>query len=190
MKFAFIIFDGITTLDFCGVYDSITRLKTMGFMPDLEYDVCSYTEEVIAYEGLRLIPDKVKNNLSIYDYVFIPGGNGIAQLIKDNDFLNWLKTISGNSIKVSVCGGSILLGVIGVLGGKTATSHRNLQEALKKFAGTVSDNRIVEDGDVITARGVTSSIDLGLYLCEKIAGEEIRKKIQEQMDYMNFGVYK
>jgi cyclohexyl-isocyanide hydratase len=54
---------------------------------------------------------------------------------------------------------------------------------LNHFAGEVSADRIVDEGQVITAGGVTSSIDLGLYLCEKIAGKDAREKIQVQMDY-------
>jgi Transcriptional regulator containing an amidase domain and an AraC-type DNA-binding HTH domain len=61
-----------------------------------------------------------------------------------------------------------------------------LMEYLKKFTPYATDKRIVEDMDIITARGVTSSVDLGLFLCEKIAGKEIREKIQKQMDYLNY----
>ncbi len=54
---------------------------------------------------------------------------------------------------------------------------------MKRFTDRVSNDRVVDEGDVITARDVTSSIDLGLYLCERIAGAEVRRKIQAQMDY-------
>ena len=59
-------------------------------------------------------------------------------------------------------------------------------EHLKKFTSYTTDKRIAEDRNIITARGVTSSVDLGLFLCEKIAGKEIREKIQKQMDYLNY----
>jgi transcriptional regulator GlxA family with amidase domain len=183
MRFAFVVYDGMTTLDFAGVYDSVTRLRTMGFMPDLEYDVCADKGEVTTFEGLRLIPDKVGNNLSSYDYVFIPGGNGILGLSRDRDFLAWLMTMSKDTVKVSVCGGAILLGLIGALKGKAATTHPALQDALRRFTDKLSNDRVVDEGDVITARGVTSSIDLGLYLCEKMAGADVRRRIQAQMDY-------
>ena len=188
MKIGFVIFDGMTTLDFAGVYDAVTRLKTMGFTSDLEYDVCSNKDSVTSFEGLKLTPDKVLNNLSSYDYVIVPGGNGIAQLIKDETFIGWLKTMSDKTIKVSVCGGSILLGVAGFLRGKRATTHPTLMKFLEKFTDKISTDRVVDDGDVITARGVTSSIDLGLYFCQKIAGSEVCKKIQEQMDYTTYNV--
>ena len=66
--------------------------------------------------------------------------------------------------------------------GKKATTHPNAYEDLKKYC-TVLNDRIVDDGDVITAGGVSSSIDLGLYLCAKLAGQEAKEKIRKQMDY-------
>ncbi len=186
MKFAFIIYDDVTLLDFAGIYDPITRLKSMNIIINFEYDVCSTKSKVKTFEGLEIIVDKVNNDLSEYDFVFIPGGNGIMKLVKDNDFLQWLKNVSEEATIASVCGGSLLLGVAGFLKGKKATTHPMLINYLQKLAMEVADSRIVEDGNIITARGVTSSIDLGLYLCEKIAGIESREKIQKQMDYASY----
>jgi Transcriptional regulator containing an amidase domain and an AraC-type DNA-binding HTH domain len=77
MKIAFIIYDGMTTLDFVGAYDPITRLKTMGFINELEYDVCSNKKKIIASEGLEITADKILNNLSQYDFIVVPGGEGV-----------------------------------------------------------------------------------------------------------------
>jgi transcriptional regulator GlxA family with amidase domain len=188
MKIGFIIFDGMTTLDFAGAYDPVTRLKTMGFMPDLEYDVCSNKDSVTSFEGLKLNPDKVHNDLSNYDFIILPGGNGISQLIKDEAFISWFKSMSEKTVKVSICGGSILLGIAGFLRGKRATTHLTLLKFLEKFTDKPSTDRIVDEGDIITARGVTSSIDLGLYLCQKITSKDTRRKIQEQMDYRAYDI--
>jgi cyclohexyl-isocyanide hydratase len=77
-----------------------------------------------------------------------------------------------------------LLGAAGFLHGKSATTHPNAFRLLGEFcAQVVVDQRIVDQGDVITARGVTASIDLGLYLCEKLTDFETREKIRLQMDY-------
>ncbi|MFD0131711.1 DJ-1/PfpI family protein, partial [Bacillus subtilis] len=81
-----------------------------------------------------------------------------------------------------VCTGSLLFGSAGFLNGKTATTHPNAFEDLMKYCKVV-DKRIVDEGSVITARGVSSSIDLGLYLYEKLAGYEAKEKIRIQMDY-------
>lgn len=186
MRFAFVVYDDLTLLDFSGIYDPITRLKSMGFIKDLEYDVCALKEIVRSFEGLEIRPNKVSNDLSGYDYVFLPGGNGIIPLLNNNDFLTWIRSISLNTTMTAVCGGSLLLGAAGLLKGKRATTHPMLMNFLNKYTDNVSDLRVVEDGNIITARGVTAAIDLGLYLCEKIAGIEVRTKIQKQMDYLAY----
>ena len=186
MEIAFIIYDGMTTLDFVGAYDPITRLKTMGFINELEYDVCSNKNKIISAEGLEITADKILNNLSQYDFIVVPGGEGIKYIAQDKKFIEWIKTAQDKSTITSVCGGSIILGLAGLIKDKKATTHPMRMENLKKFTSKVTDKRIVEDENIITARGVTSSIDLGLFLCEKIAGKEIRVKIQKQMDYLNY----
>ncbi len=182
MKIAFIIYDGMTLLDFSGMYDPLTRLKTMGFM-DLSYDVCAWTPAVRSFEGLELKPDKVQNSLAEYNYICIPGGNGISALIRDAQFLAWIRSAPATSCIAAVCGGALLLGAAGLLEGRRATTHPAMMEALKRFTDHISMERVVEDGNIVTARGVTSAIDLGLYLCGKIAGADAQDKICTQMDF-------
>lgn len=183
MKIAFVIYDNLTLLDFAGAYDPLTRLKTMGILPDLTYDICARTERVRSIEGARLLADRVACDLSTYDYVIIPGGDGIKDLMKDPEFLHWISVASETTTVAAVCGGSLLLGAAGLLHNRKATTHPQLTGFLKHFAGEVSSDRIVAEGNIITAGGVTAAIDLGLYLCEKIAGKDAREKIQAQMDY-------
>lgn len=188
MKFAFIVYDEMTLLDFSGLYDPITRLKTMGFKEDFVYDVCALKGKVKTFEGIEVIPNQIKNDLSLYDYIFIPGGNGVIKLMKDQEFLSWMKFDYSHTIITAVCGGTLILGALGLLSGKKATTHPMLLKFLHHFTEIVPDTRIVEDGNIVTARGVTSSIDLGLFLCEKIAGIEVREKIQKQMDYLVYTI--
>jgi len=182
LKIAFIIYDEMTALDFIGVYDPLTRLKTMGFMPDLNWEVCATAKEVSDVTGLRFTATKVLNPLGTYDMVVVPGGFGSRKLVSNKKFIEWLRTASSCQLKVSVCTGSVLLGAAGFLQGKKATTHRTAFDELRQYA-TVVDQRIVDEGDVITARGVSSSIDLGLYICEKLAGREVKEEIRRQMDY-------
>ena len=86
-------------------------------------------------------------------------------------------------LKASVCTGALLLGAAGFLKGKRATTHPNAFEELRSHCAHVVDDRVVDDGGIMTARGVTSSIDLGLYLVERLAGAEARARIATQMDY-------
>ena len=183
MKIAFVIFNNMTTMDFVGVYDAVTRLKTMGFMDDLRWDVCAYTQTVADNTGLQTVPSSVGESLHGYDVVIVPGGFGTRTLINDEGFMSWFSTAAECPLKASVCTGSILLGKAGFLHGKKATTHPSSFNDLKPFCETVVDDRVVDEGEVITARGVTSSIDLGLYLIEKFAGSETQEKIRRQMDY-------
>ncbi len=184
MRIAFVIFDGMTALDFIGVYDPVTRLKTMGFMPELEWDICAQTREVRDGAGLLFTPTRVGESLASYDMLIVPGGFGTRELVHDDAFIQWLRTAELCPLKVSVCTGAKLLGAAGFLQGKRATTHHNAIDDLRAYCSdVVMDQRVVDEGDVITAGGVTSGIDLGLYLCEKLAGRQVMEKIARQMEY-------
>lgn len=189
MRVAFLTYNGMTMLDFIGVYDAMTRLKTMGFDPEFTWDVCARSSEVVDGTGLRILPSRVGGSLAEYDMVIVPGGGASRQLVDDAEFVAWLRTAEACRWKVSVCSGALLLGAAGFLTGKRATTHRGSFADLARYCSTVVDERVVDEGDVITARGVTSSIDLGLYLVEKIAGPDVRIKIQRQMDYLGSGQF-
>ena len=180
MNVAFCIYDGMTVLDFVGAYDPITRLDRMEFMP-LSWDVCAPTEGVSA-NRLEFGVDRVRPDLGAYDLVFLPGGYASRELLEDRSFLEWLETAASCEYLTSVCTGSLLLGAAGFLDGKRATTHPSAFDALEEYA-TVVDERVVEDGSVITGRGVSSSIDLGLYVVETLTDAETRAAIAEQMDY-------
>jgi transcriptional regulator GlxA family with amidase domain len=186
MKIAFVVYDGMTLLDFAGAFDPVTRLKTMGFVPDLRYDVCAIKDRVRSFEGVEIASDMIYRDLSGYDYVIVPGGDAIRELMSERKFLEWITVKSDTTTVVGICGGALLLGAAGMLRDARATTHPGLTGFLNTFAKEVSGERIVEDNHIITAGGVTSAIDAGLFICEKIAGRETREKIQRQMDYHHY----
>ena len=183
MKIAFVFFNNITWLDFVGVYDPITRLKSLNYMPDLSWDFCAYTSSVVDSYGLGFQPKFIDTTLAGYDVLIVPGGYGTRELQADTGFMQWLRTAEKVPLKISICTGSLLLGAAGFLKGKKATTHFSEYEALGKYCNEVSHDRIVEDGNIITAGAVTSSIDLGLYLSNKWAGKEAAATIRQRMDY-------
>jgi transcriptional regulator GlxA family with amidase domain len=183
MKIAYILFNGITWLDFFGIYDPLTRLQSLKFIPRLQWDLCAYTEKVTDNFGLQVVPTKVRESLSGYDAIIVPGGYGTRPLRFDRDFLNWIKTAEDDKLKISVCTGSLVLGSAGFLKNARATTNFHEYETLKPYCRTVVAERIVEDGSIITAGAVSSSIDLGLYLCEKWVGKEAAAQVRKRMDY-------
>ena len=173
----------MTLLDFAGVCDPLTWLKTMHFLEDLTWDVCARKEKVRSTEGAVLIPGRVDNDLAEYDYVIIPGGDGIKDLMQDRAFLHWISVASDTTTVGAVCGGSLLRGADGMLRMKKAATHPQLAGFLKNFAREVVPDRIVNERTLITAGGVTPAIDPGPCLCGKIQGKGVRETIRLQMDY-------
>lgn len=185
MKIAFILFEKVTFLDFIGFYDAFTRLKTMGFDKKLTWDFCAMHSKVQDDRGLIVEVNKVKPELSAYDIVFIPGGFGTRALQHDEDFINWLQTAQDVSLKLSVCTGSLLFGAAGFLKNFQATTHPSAYKELSLYT-EVKKERIVDSQNIISAGGVASSIDLGLYSIEKLYSKEIATAIAKQMDYPYF----
>jgi transcriptional regulator GlxA family with amidase domain len=183
MKLAFIIFDGITWLDMIGLYDPVTRLKTLNYRPDLSWDICCPTASARDTYGLEVKPTKVNQSLAGYDGIIIPGGIGTRQKMLDPVFLDWIRTAHPAKYKISVCTGSLILGAAGFLKGKKATTNFKEYETLRPFCKLVSTERIVEDENTITAGAVSSSLDLGLYLCRKWAGKDSELEIRKHMAY-------
>lgn len=183
MRIAFIIFDRMTALDFVGAFDPLTRLRTMGLLDGVEWDVCAAGREVTDGAGLRVAASKVGGTLSGYDLLVVPGGYGTRELVEDDAFIEWLRTAADCPLKASVCTGSLLLGAAGYLRGRRATTHPSSLAELEGYCAEVSRERIVDEGAVVTAGGVTASIDLGLHLCGRLAGPDARARIRAQMDY-------
>jgi len=183
MKAAFIVFDHMTYLDFIGFYDPVTRLKTMKFMEDFEWRILSPTPRVVDDRGLKMEPDARMEPLGAYDMLFLPGGMGTRPLQHDPTFIDWLQTAAPVKLKVSVCTGALLLGAAGFLKGRRATTHPSAYRDLEPYCKTVVKERVVDEGDIITARGVSSSIDAGLHVVERLAGAQARTRVAAQMDY-------
>ncbi|MGW7162306.1 DJ-1/PfpI family protein [Paenibacillus taichungensis] len=183
MKIAFVLFDGLTFLDFAGFYDVINRLNFFEQTKGTTWETCAMTDQVTDESGLTLKVDRVKPNLAEYDLVFVPGGMGTRKLRFDEAFVGWLRQAKNVPLKVSVCTGSLLMGAAGFLTGKKATTHPNVYELLEPYVAEVIQTRIVKDGNVITAGGVATSIDLGVYVVGLLAGQEAADNVKLQIDY-------
>jgi len=183
MKAAYILYNDITLLDFIGVYDPLSRLQSQGHLPDFSWDTCALTPIINDAFGLGVEVDKVSPNLRGYDLLIVPGGFG-TRMLKDNPaFISWLQTAADIPLKISVCTGSLLLGAAGFLEGQRATTHFNEYDALAPYCKEVVREELVDDGAVITAGAVASSLTLGLYLCEKFVGREKTEAVRRSMAY-------
>jgi transcriptional regulator GlxA family with amidase domain len=183
MKMAFVIFDQMTTLDFIGFFDAITRLTMVEPTMELTWDICAVQEEVRDDRGIAMKATKVYPDLSAYDLLFVPGGWGTRELRNDPEFVSWLQTAAAVPHKVSVCTGALLLGAAGFLNGKRATTNSSAYELLEPYCQEVVRARIVRDDKILTGGGVSTSLDLGLFLVELLTDAETARKVQTIMDY-------
>lgn len=184
MRIAFVLFDQVTALDFIGLYDPLTRLKTMNLIPDVSWELCAPTPQVFDDRGLKIVATQVGGTLKGFDLLVTPGGFGTRPLQNDPAYIDWLRTGEETPFKASVCTGALLYGAAGWLQGLRATTHPSAYELLRPYCReVVTDARVVDEGPVVTARGVTAALDLGLHLCERLVGVEPVRRMRAQMDY-------
>jgi len=179
MKIGFLIFPGVTAMDFLGPHEVLGRLPQA-----VSYLIAKTSDPVQSDLGLTLTPHVTFGNTPAIDILVVPGGPGINHLLSDQETLAY---IAGMADKVkyvaAVCTGALVLGAAGLLKGRQATTHWMSHHFLEMFGAKPVDERVVIDGKVITAGGVTSGIDLGLVLADIIAGRETAESIQLFLEY-------
>jgi putative intracellular protease/amidase len=174
------LYDRFTALDAIGPYEVLWRLPGVEvcFLGP-EAGIVHADTTMLGLEATRAYEDVPRPEI-----VMVPGGTGTRALLEDERLLGWIRTAHERSTwTTSVCTGSLLLGAAGVLDGLEATSHWAAIEDLKRFGATPTDRRVVEQGKVITAAGVSSGIDMALTLAAKIAGEDEARAIQLRIEY-------
>jgi cyclohexyl-isocyanide hydratase len=186
-RIAFLAFPRLTVLDLVGAYDALRRVAPMGVDPEVRHRIIGTEPEVVDEAGLVVRPDGVYEDLAGFDLLYVPGGVGTRALMEDARLIDYLRTWGGERPLASVCTGALLLGKAGYLRGRRATTHHRALDLLRPYCGqVVADRRIVDEGQVVTAGGVASSLDLGLYLVEKFWGAPARETIAAQMEYRGY----
>jgi cyclohexyl-isocyanide hydratase len=186
-RIAFLVFPRLTLLDFIGAYDALRRIAAMSIDPLVTHRVIGTEPEIVDESGLSIKPDSVYEDLSRFDLLYVSGGLGTVALMDNKRAVDYLKSWGEERPLASVCSGSLLLGSAGYLRDKRATTHHQAVELLRPLCREVVTNRrVVDEGRVVTAGGVASSLDLGLYLVEKFWGAPARLKIAAQMEYRGY----
>jgi cyclohexyl-isocyanide hydratase len=183
-RIAFLVFPRLTLLDFVGGYDALRRVALMGVERDVRHRIIGTAPEIVDESGLVLRPDSVYEDLDGFDLLYVPGGVGTRALMHDTRLLEYLRSWGPRRPLASVCTGALLIGAAGHLRGLRATTHHRAFELLRPYCReVVTDQRVVDEGRVVTAGGVSSSLDVGLFLVEKFWGADARGTIAAQMEY-------
>jgi transcriptional regulator GlxA family with amidase domain len=180
MNIAIPVFDGLTALDAVGPYEVLSRL------PGARVHFLAAERGPVRTENgmLGLVAGQTLEQLPAPEVIAVPGGHVTPELLGDERLLDWLRHAHETSRwTTSVCTGSLLLGAAGILDGLEATSHWLALDTLARFGAHPVSQRVVEQGKVITAAGVSAGIDMALALASRIAGEETAQAIQLSIEY-------
>ena len=176
----FVIFPDLTQLDFTGPQQVLARLPESAM-----HIVAKSAAAVPSDSGLALVPTHTFETCPRLDLICVPGGiAGVVRAMGDRETIDFVRRQASEAKYVtSVCTGAFILGVAGLLKGRRATTHWAFTELLPLVGATYEKGRVVKDGSVITAGGVTSGIDFGLRAVAEIAGESVAQAIQLGIEY-------
>ncbi|WP_434521845.1 DJ-1/PfpI family protein [Halorubrum sp. AS12] len=208
MNVDILLYDGFDELDAIGPYEvfdyalgyategsGATEGESSGDAGRVRYVALDEREWVTASHGTRVgvdgvLPDPETDNAP--DLLVVPGGGWSA---RDEAASAWAEARKGDVPRAlaahhaagtriaSVCTGSMLLAEAGVTDGRRAVTHASAIEELRESGAEVVDARVVDDGDLLSAGGVTSGIDLALYVVEREFGEEIADRVATVIEY-------
>lgn len=187
IRIGILIFDGAEELDFVGPWEVFTMARA--FKPDgCEVLLVAQSETAVrCAKGMRVLPDVAIGACSALDVLLVPGGQGTRREVDNKVLLDWIAQVSKTAKWVtSVCTGSLLLTAAGPAKGKRVTTHWGYIGSLRERgeAAEVLDNfRYVQDGNVVTAAGVSAGIDMALWLTGQLFDVPFARRVQRQMEY-------
>lgn len=190
MDIAIVLFDGVDELDAIAPFEVFENAREAG--ADLTVTLCTLddVDGVTASHGLRVGVDHRLSDLSP-DLVIVPGGQwgsrgetGAWAEAERGDIPKAIADLYDDGIAVAgVCTGGMLIARAGIIQGRQAVTHHGAIDELRKSGAEVIDARVVDDGDLVTAGGVTSGLDLAFYLVRREFGDEIANMVAERMEY-------
>ncbi|MCU4971882.1 DJ-1/PfpI family protein [Halobacteria archaeon AArc-m2/3/4] len=191
---AIVCFDGFDELDAIGPYEVLENGARAGGSVETRLMTLEPTDRVTASHGLRIEPDGVLEDPDSpdLDLLLVPGGGwadggGVRTVVADGRLPDLVAQLYANGTTVaSVCTGAMVLADAGLLEGRPATTHHDAVADLEAHADVV-DARVVDDGDVLTAGGVTAGIDLALWLLEREFGADVAQRVAREMEHERRG---
>ena len=180
MRIVIFLYDGMTALDAIGPYDVLRQL------PGAEVVFVGDTAGIKRTEAqpLGLVADRAFADVTRADILVVPGGLGQERVMREPATLAWIRRIHETTTwTTSVCTGSLILAAAGLLRGLRATTHWAVLDELRQFGATPVSERVVEQGKIITAAGVSAGIDMALRLVARVAGDDVARGIQLGIEY-------
>lgn len=174
-----LIFPRMDQIDFTGPFEVLSRI------PNSTIHVIAKTKSPVRdIQGLILTPGMTIAEAPEFDVLLVPGGYGQQELMNDDEVLSLIRNhFAAGRLLFSVCTGALLCGAAGVLRGRQATTHWAAWNLLPYYGATPARSRVVVDGNLITAAGVTAGLDAALVVASLLRGDPIAQEIQLSIQY-------
>ena len=196
MKAQIVLFDGFDELDAIGPFEVLQNAARAGAAIQVELVTAGGAAEVVAAHGLRVRPQARLTLGTKPDVLIVPGGNwndrgphGTRIEVARGEIPRLLaKFHRAGTLIAGVCTGVMLLAAADLLAGRPAITHHLAVEDLREFGAEIIQTRVVDDGDIITAGGVTSGLDLALWLVERHFDAQTANLVAKEMEYERRGI--
>ena len=175
-----VLYPQFTALDIVGPF------QTLVDVPELDvFFVAAKRGPILDHSGkLTLEATRSFDEIDAIDILVVPGGFADRNIDADNDVVKFIKKIHPTTTwTTSVCTGSIYLAHAGLLNDSLATTHWASYDRLRALGASPTEQRVVKEGKIITAAGVSSGIDMGLSLVAELQGDDMAKLIQLAIEY-------
>jgi transcriptional regulator GlxA family with amidase domain len=181
MQIAIGLFQEFTALDFVGPYQVLTNV------PGADVVLCAEAPGRVSDDNGLLHLDVPTGfaDVPAPDVLLVPGGFITRKLAQSgHPIVDWIRSAHETTTwTTSVCTGALLLGAAGILEGLPATTHWSAYDHLARYGAKPTEQRVVIEGKVATAAGVSAGIDLALTLVDKLHGPEVAQAIQLGIEY-------
>ena len=188
MRIAIALFDGAEELDWAGPWE-VLAAWALGW-PDDGVEVLTVAETsdpVRCAKGLRVLADRTWEQLGHVDVLVYPGGMGTRAQLAQEPIRQRMRSYAGaGTLMTSVCTGSLVFADAGLLDGRPATTHWGSLELLASLGEGIDvrgDARYVDDGEIITAAGVSAGIDVALHLVARLHSPERAAQVRREIQY-------
>jgi len=182
------LFEGAEELDWAGPWEVLAAWALQ--WPDDGVHVFTLAREdrpVTCAKGLRVLPDETWETAPPLDVLVYPGGRGTRRELQDEAVLDWIRDLAaGDTVVASVCTGSLVLAAAGLLDCKPATTHWGSLELLPTLGREIEvrpDDRFVDNGNILTAAGVSAGIDMALHLVARLHSTERAREVRRYIQY-------
>jgi transcriptional regulator GlxA family with amidase domain len=187
VRIAIAVFEGAEELDFVGPWEVLAAWRFL-HPDDLEvFLVGETTEPVTCAKGMRVLPDRTWDDAGEIDVLVYPGGRGTRAQLGDERVRERLRGLKGNgTLMTSVCTGALVYADAGLLDGRPATTYHTAFDELLPLGENITprpDDRFVDDGEVVTAAGVSAGIDMALHLVGRLGSPEKARAVRRYIQY-------